>query len=200
MGAGLFGIFQGKDSLQAVGKTIGTIRLLGLSISTHIIIGHGRSGILLNSHLPNGHCFFMKTSGTVFKGRLVIVVGRIVHQTNHSLQRFLIASEQMLLHHADIIEGVNTVRRLYPCKRLVLTTQFTQDNSLQSSCLMVVAIGNQATFQLVERFLPAFTSSTDTSSLIITGISPSLVPCRLPEAVVGDIHSTYELADDTQIE
>ena len=65
---------------------------------------------------------------------------------------------------------------------------------------MVVAVADETTLQLVQRVLPAFLLRADAGRLIVAGIGPCLVPCGLPEAVVGLVHLPQHLTDDTQVE
>ena len=106
----------------------------------------------------------------------------------------------MFLHHADIIKMVYLIRFLYPTECLIFSAQFTQHDGLQGTGLVVMTIADKGAFQFVERIFPAFFSRTDTSRFKIAGISPRLIPRRLPETVVGHILSAQELIDNAQIE
>ena len=63
-----------------------------------------------------------------------------------------------------------------------------------------MAVADERALQLVESILPAFVGDADTGRLEVAGISPGLVPCGLPEAIVGLLENAQELIDDTQIE
>ena len=61
----------------------------------------------------------------------------------------------MLLKHATIVEEVYRVGLVYPREGLVGLAQLTQDGSLQGTCLMVVAIVDEAAVDLVEGAIKA---------------------------------------------
>ena len=74
---------------------------------------------------------------------------------------------------------------LYPCQRLSLASQFSEDDSHECSCLMIASIENQTTVQLIQCIIIAALRHTDSCRLEIAGIGPCLVPGRFPEKVIG---------------
>ena len=135
----------------------------------------------------------------IIECRLVIIIDVAVHQVHHTLQRLRVVCQQMLLHHAHIIKVVYLVRRLYPTKGLIFPAKFTQHDGLQGASLVVVAVADKTTLQLVQRVLPALLLRADAGCLIVAGIGPRLVPRGLPEAAVGLVHLPQHLTDDTQV-
>ena len=136
----------------------------------------------------------------IIDGRLVIVTDIAVHQLDHMLQGCLIVSQQILLKHADIVEGVYLITLLDPANRLLFSSEFTQRNGLQRTCLMVVAVADEGAFEFVEGILPTFLLHTDAGCLIVAGIGPGLVPCRLPKQFVGLMPLMTESFDNAKIE
>ena len=130
----------------------------------------------------------------------MVVVDVSVHQFNHTLQRLLAFCEQMLLDHADIVEGIYLIRFLNPCKRLVFTSEFAQHHSLHGSGLVVMAVADECMLQLIDGFLPALVSDIDAGSLEIARIGPCFVPGGFHETVVGFTNFGQVLIGNTEIE
>ena len=130
----------------------------------------------------------------------MIVTDTAMHQFDHMLQGCMIVCQLIFLKHTDIVEGVYLVTLLDPTKRLVFSSEFTQSNGLQRTCLMIMTVADQGALEFVEGILPAFLVHTDTGCLIIAGIGPSLVPRRLPEQLIGLSPLMTESFDDAQIE
>ena len=76
----------------------------------------------------------------------------------------------------------------------------TQNQSLHSTSLVVVAVTNERALEFVESIGPALIRDTDTGSLEIARISPGFVPGRLPEALISLLYTPQEYIHKAQIE
>ena len=77
---------------------------------------------------------------SVVKSQLVAIIDTAAHQFGHVLQRLVTAGKQVFLHHAAIIERINSVRIFDPSQSLFTTSQLPQDSGLQGTSLMVTAV------------------------------------------------------------
>ena len=130
----------------------------------------------------------------------MIVIHISVHHLYHAFQWLIALSKQVFLYHTAVVKRIYLVALLYPSQCLFLAAQFSQCSSLQGSSLMVMAVADKRALQLVECILPSLIGHTDASCLKISGISPCLVPCRLPEASVGSLNSAKILVSQTKVE
>ena len=156
--------------------------------------------MVVDGCLQHQFCLVGKFCLLIVECHLVIIIHIVVHHVCHALQWFVTTSEQMLLYHTNIVERINLIALLDPCQCFFLAIQFTQHGSLQTASLVVMTIADQRTFQLVEGIFPTFVCCTDTSCLVVTGISPSLIPCGLPEKAVSCFQFSKELVYQCQIE
>ena len=203
--------FQDEGILQAIGEAIvgaGRHRLLDIAVGfSHsadigqIIVSHGRLlPTAFEGCIEQEGSLVAESGMNTVESRLMVVIDIAVHQRHHAVKGFWTVGQQVFLHHAEIVEGVCLVRCLNPCQRLCLTSHSAQDGGFQGTRLVVVAVADECSFQLLKRLFPAFLIGTDAGGLIIAGIGPGLVPGRLPEAVVGRCLERHVTVGNTQVE
>ena len=190
------GSLQGQNRLKTVGEAVvaaslgSKVKAFFLSGEPHIIIGHRRCGSIVISKLPDVSGHFVLSTAPVVECKLVVVVKLFVHQVDEIVKHSLVASKQILLIAATIVEEVELLAFLADAQRLVLASGEPKHRSFQCQHLMVAAVASQTAVDFLQGiFEPAFLYR-DAGSLIEGSTPPGIAPRCFPEPFVCLVQHT----------
>ena len=109
------GSLQGEDRLKTVGEAVvaaslGTkVKAILLSSESYIVIGHGCCGTIVYGKLPDVYGRFVLSATPIVESELVVVVELSVHQVDEIIESLFVASEQIFLVAAAVIEEVDVL-------------------------------------------------------------------------------------------
>ena len=106
----------------------------------------------------------------------MIVVYVVVHKRNETMQRAVVASKQMLLKHASVVERIYLVRLLYPRKCFFFLAEFAQYARFKCAGLVIVRITDECALYFVECIVISQFACADTCCFEVSCICPAFVP------------------------
>ena len=193
------GVLQREDGFQSVGEAVAAVGLLGLLEEgiglyrvgqsagiAHIVIGHRTGGFLVDGDAPDVDGGVGHAGLHVVEGQFVVVVVALAQHRSHLGELLPVASEQVLLVAATVVEAVETQALVDEGGPLFGgSMEQAQDGGLQRTGLVVVPVVVQTAVDFVEGILVTALRHGDFGGLEVAGIGPCLVPCGFPESFVG---------------
>ena len=188
--AGVRSIFCGshqcQDVIYAVREAVIRICLfcfcqifrIVIAIKIKVVKCHRSCCSCLYGHLQNLLHIIRKSSSGIVEGQFLIVVRHSVHENFH----LFIFSEFV---EATIVEEVCLQGFLADILHLRLLAHEPQNSSLQRQGLLVMRIVVEAATQFLPGIVKTFFHNTNLCRLEVAGICPCLVPCDLPEKIIG---------------